>query len=225
MISAPTARATREPQAVGADDEPGVDLQRGAGAVMAVHAGGATGIVEVYPGDRDAEPHVGAGRGGRLGHEGVEDVATRRDEQVHARLVLDRPGRRLALDGEGDLPDGGRSAVEHRLEQPPAVQLHHAGAGDLVRRERVRREDGAVDQDDVVSEPGQQQRGGGAGGAGAHDDDVVAVAVGWHGEFGSRSAGRDRGGDQAERAAVNHARQRRTGPSSRKSTMDCSASP
>jgi hypothetical protein len=85
------------------------------------------------------------------------------------------------LGGERDLTDGRSSTVEHRVEQPPAVQLHHAGAGDLVRRDGVGREDGAIDQDDVVAEAGQQQRGGGASGAGAHDDDVMAMAVGWHG--------------------------------------------
>jgi hypothetical protein len=61
------------------------------------------------------------------------------------------------------------------------VQLHYASAGDLVRRDGVGGEDGAIDQDDVVAEAGQQQRGSGASGAGAHDDDVMAMAVDWHG--------------------------------------------
>jgi len=175
------------PQAVGSHDELGVDLHWGTAAVTSVHAGGPAGIVQVDAADRDAEPHVGARGGGRLGHQGVEEVAPRRDEQVHAGFVLDRPGRRVVVHGEGDVPDGRCPAVQHGLEQPPTVQLHDAGAGDLMRRDRVCREDRPVGEDDVVSETGEQQRGGGTGGTCTNDDNVVAMTVDGHDESDSRS--------------------------------------
>src|SRR6266545_4310597 len=63
------------------------------------------------------------------------------------------------------------------------MQLHHAGARDLMCREGVGREDGPVDQHHVVAEAGQKQRGGRTRGARTHDDDVMAVMVGRHGEM------------------------------------------
>jgi hypothetical protein len=56
------------------------------------------------------------------------------------------------------------------------VQLHHAGPGDLMGRQRVARQGVPVDQNDVVSLPGQQECGGRSGGSGPNDNDVVAVA-------------------------------------------------
>ncbi len=81
------ARHSRS-QTVRADHEPGVDLNRGAAAVVAVHTDGPTGIVEPDPGDRYAKSQVGARLGGGLGHDGVQNVAAGRDQQVYPALSL-----------------------------------------------------------------------------------------------------------------------------------------
>ncbi len=72
---------------VRADDVPGGKVDRRTAAVVSVHPDGATGIVEVHALDRDPEPHVRAGRGRGLRHERVENVATRRDEQIDPGAV------------------------------------------------------------------------------------------------------------------------------------------
>ena len=87
MIWAPTDRATRDPDAVGADNA-GIDGQRRAVAVTPVTptarpAASRRTPVTVTPG------HC-PGRGRRVGHEGVEDVAPGGDQEVDAGLVLDR---------------------------------------------------------------------------------------------------------------------------------------
>src|SRR6266536_2316667 len=57
-------------------------------AVVAVHTDGPTGIVEPDPGDRYAKSQVGARLGGGLGHDGVQNVAAGRDQQVYPALSL-----------------------------------------------------------------------------------------------------------------------------------------
>jgi hypothetical protein len=174
------AHRSRHPgrESVRPDDEPGLDFHRGAGAVPAVHAGGAPPVIEADSGDVDALSHVDAGPGGGVGHDGVEDVAAGRDEQVHARLVLDRERRGLAGRGERDLPDRRCPTGEDIAQEAPAVELDDPGSRELMGGRRVRREDRLVDQDHVVSQPAQQQRGGRARSPGTDHDDVAAVHVG-----------------------------------------------
>ncbi len=57
------------------------------------------------------------------------------------------------------------------------MQLDDAGAGQLVGRDRVGREERAVDEEHVVPLPREQHGGGGPGGAGSDHDDVVAMAL------------------------------------------------
>ena len=79
----------------------------------------------------------------------------------------------IAVEAERDLPRRRRAAREYRIEQPPTRQLHDAAAGDAMRRQRVARLHGPVDERDVVARPGQQQRGRCARAASSDDHDVV----------------------------------------------------
>src|SRR5262249_32779885 len=136
---------------------------------------GPTRVVQEYPGHGHPEARLRTGTGRRLRHDRVEEVPARCDEQVDTGLVLDHPADRLPLGRERDPADGRRATVQYGVEQPPAVQLYHAGPGDLVRGQRVRGKYRPIDENDVVPLPGKQERGGGTGGAGADHDDVVAV--------------------------------------------------
>jgi hypothetical protein len=122
---------------------------------VSVHTDGATGIVEVRALDRDPEPQVRAGHGRSVRHERVENVATRRDEPVDPGAGFHRAGDRLVRGGERYLAQRRGTAAEDRIEQSPTAQLHHAGPGELMRRQRVARQGVPVDQDNVVSLPCQ----------------------------------------------------------------------
>jgi hypothetical protein len=170
------------PQAVRADDPAGVELDRGAGAIMAGHPHHPADPIPPHAGHGDAGAHLGAGafRGGD--QDGVQHVAARRHDQVDSWLLLDHPAHGLATGMEGDLPDGRGAAVQDLVEQAPAAELDDAAAGDRVGRHRVARERRLVNHRHVVSEAGQQHGGGRSGDPCADDDHVVTASVrGLHG--------------------------------------------
>jgi hypothetical protein len=125
------------PQAVRADDVPGADLDRRAGAVVAVDPHRPAVPVAAHAGHGDAGAHVGAGPCCGAGEDRVQHVPSRRDDEVDPGLVLDRPGHRLTTGVEGDLPDGRRTAVQDLIQQTPAAQLDNAAARDRMRRQGV----------------------------------------------------------------------------------------
>ena len=103
---------------------------------------------------------------------------------VDAGAVLDRPDR-ISVPGAWKVTFRifGAPRGDDVVEQAPAGELHDAAAGDGVGRQRVARERGAIDDDDVDALLRQQHRRRRAGAAGADDDDVVdfggGVPVHW----------------------------------------------
>ena len=172
------------PQAVGADDVAGTDLDPLAGAIMSGHPDHPAVPVSLQPGHGDAAVHLGAGLFGGGGEERVQHVPARRDQEVDPGLVLDRPGGRRTSGVEGDLPDGRSPTVEDFVEQPPAAELDDAAAGDRMRGHGVAREGRLVHDHHVTPETGEQHGGGRPGDSSAHDDDIVTAAVhGLHGHL------------------------------------------
>jgi hypothetical protein len=156
---------------VGADHERRRDRPPPAVAAAYRHAGDASGPPGHDTRDREPALEPRAGFDGRGQHDGVELVASQCDQEVDAGAVLDRPPHRGAVgEMEGDRADRRRSAVHHRVEQPPAGQLDHAAAGDRVGRQRVAREVRPVDDEDLVALASQQHRRRRPGTASAHDD-------------------------------------------------------
>ena len=174
------------PEAVGADDVAGTDLDPAAGAVLPGHPHHPAVPVALHPGHGDAGAHVGAGvlRGG--GEDRVQHIPPRRDEEVDPGLVLDRPADRLTSGIEGDLPDGRSTAVEDFVEQPPAAELDDAAARDRMGRHGVAREGRLVHDHHVMSEASEQHGGCRPGDSSPHDDDIVPTVVrGLHGHLPS----------------------------------------
>ena len=167
-------------QPVGADDEPGVELERGASCVQGGHADHpATIVAEAGHGDAEAD---GRSRGlSGVGDDGVQHASAGSDQGVHAGVLLDRARHRLTPDVEGHLADRGGAAGEHPIEQAPAGKLDDAATRDGVRRQRVARELGALQHDHVVAHPCQEQRGGAPRRTCPdHDDVMAAVGAGVH---------------------------------------------
>jgi hypothetical protein len=130
--------------------------------------------VTVEVGHGDAEPHLGAGGGGRVDQDRVEHGAARRVQGVHAvgRLDGDRhDGIGVAERGAAHL---GRARRDDLVEQAPPVQLQHAAAHQGVRGEGVGTVAAAVDEEHAQPGAGQQVGGGRPRGTGADDNDVVA---------------------------------------------------
>jgi hypothetical protein len=122
---------------------------------------------------RDPEAKGGAGLGGGVHQDGVEDGAARGVEGVDAAGALDRHGHLLGAVVEGGLADRGRPGRHDPVEQAPAVELDHATAHEGMGGERVAPVGGAVEDEHPQARAGQEQGGGGAAAAGADDDDVV----------------------------------------------------
>ena len=169
---APTARATRDGEAVGAHHEPGGDLDRAAVAIVPAHARDPPRVIGPDAGDGDPGGQRGPGRHGGLGQDRVEDVTAWSNEMVHAEPVLYRPGDRPAVGVERHLAQSRGTGSQHRLQQPPAPQRDDAGAGDLVGRIGVARQVRPVQQEHIVAEAGQQHRGRRPGDPGPHHHHV-----------------------------------------------------
>ena len=166
--------------AVGADHEPGGQLEAARGARL---VGEDSGHPAVRAPDDVGHGRPGHQRGTRadrsVGEDRVQDVAAGREHHVDACLVLDRQPERsvgpLAVLLEQDGAHRGRAAVEHVTQQPPPRQLDDAAADQRVGRGGVAGQLGPVQQQDVVAGPSQQHRGGCSGGPGPDDDDVVVA--------------------------------------------------
>ena len=129
--------------------------------------------------DREARPNLGAGRGGGLDEDGVDREPPRCVGPWRRRQAARRPG-----DGERpEVEAVGRhrrtTGRNDRVRQAPALQGGHAGRVDEVRRDRVARERGPIDQQHAVAQVRQQHGGGCAGDAGTDDDDVVVAHPMW----------------------------------------------
>jgi hypothetical protein len=129
---------------------------------VAQHAGGGAPLP-------DLSTRVARG----VGEQRVEYVAARREQHVDPGAVLDSPDGEHSVEAERGLPRRWRAAREYPIEQPPTRQLHDPTARDAMRRQRVARLHGLVDESDIVARPGQQQRGRCPRAARSDDHDVV----------------------------------------------------
>ena len=130
----------RRTDAVGADDEPGVDAERAAVGAGAGHAVRAAVAAAGEPGDGDAEADVGArfARRRRRGSDRSRFAAARRGASTpfEGLMVIGTTascvGKRRAVNGRG-------AGGAHAVEQPPAVELQDAAAHQRVGRRACRR--------------------------------------------------------------------------------------
>jgi hypothetical protein len=104
-------------QAIGTDDDPGVQLDGIAGQVASSRPDHPTGVVATDASDGDAEPNVGACGTSGVGNDGVEHVPTGSDQVVDPGAVLDAARDRLARRLEGDLANRGCTARQDLVEQ------------------------------------------------------------------------------------------------------------
>jgi hypothetical protein len=169
------------PQAVGADHVPGADVDGSTAAVMPGYARHPAAAVPPHAGHGDFVEYLGAGPLGGGREDRVQHVPPGRDDKADPGLALDRAAHRLTKRVERDLPDGRGTAVQDRVQQPPALELDHAAACDRMRRDGVARKWRLVHDQHVTPEAGQQHGGSRSGGSAAHDDDIAAAPVRVHG--------------------------------------------
>ena len=157
---------------VGADDEPRALGHGGAAARAAADAHHAI-AVEHERIEGEALAHLGAGSPRSVDEELVEQRAPRAVDRARALELRKAPAQDDRPGIEAHRGRRRRARREHPIEDPPAPQPRDAGHLDLVGGERVARELGAIDGEDLQAAAREEQCRRGAGDAGPDHDDVV----------------------------------------------------
>ena len=121
----------------------------------------------------EALAHLGAGGARGVDEELVEQRAARAVDRARALELREAPAQDDRPGIEAHRRRRGRTRRDHPVEDPPAPQPRDAGHLDLVGGERVARERGAVDGEDLQAAAREEQCRRGAGDAGPDHDDVV----------------------------------------------------
>jgi hypothetical protein len=156
---------------VGAHDETRA-LGNGGTARAPADAGHAVAVEDQLV-EGEALAHLGAGVARGVDEELVEQRAARAVDRVGALELREAPAQDDGPWIEAHLRRRGRAGSEDAVEDPPAPQPRDAGHLDLVGGERVAREPGAVDGENLQAAAREVQCRRGAGDAGPDHDDVV----------------------------------------------------
>ena len=163
--------------AVRTDDDRGPQRRPGRPWTAAPHTRGPA-VRPDHLTDHEAFDQVGAGVGGRLDHERVEDGPPRAVGVGRACHRRPDAGHLHRAGVEGDLADGRATAGAQAAEQPPGLQPGCAPLPEEMGRHGVAGKRRPVDESHPVPGPGQQHGQRRPGAPGAHHDDVVRRTAG-----------------------------------------------
>ncbi len=158
--------------AVRADDQPGAFAELRPGPLAAPNPRHPVFI----PGEclnGDVLPDLGSSLAGRFDQERVQHGAPRAVERVCTVVAGKPPLQRCVLEVEPDLGRCRCAGGAKSFEQTPSPQARDTGDLDGVRRQRVTREPGPVDDEHPQSGASEQHSRRRAGGTRSDDDDVV----------------------------------------------------